>query len=267
MTVASTRSPVVLWAGPINASQAPTATLRGAKRQFFPCTGDGSTPPKCSSLAVTSGGRMLPGLLAKAGLTEEQAGDIYLGAFSAGGHLWKRLLSIPEDRARVRGVMLHDAAYEVGSAKAPAFVEGFVQYGVDVLKDPNKFLLMTASTTPNVPRPGEVYQSGADTMRATIEEIGRRSGKVIEEGGTLPASVPPASKLWRPKNNAIFAQYNTIGHQGLAMNAGVYWQHVLEPWVESPKESSASESNLIAAVVAFSVGVAAGYTGARYLRA
>ena len=263
MTVASARTPVVLWAGPINAVQAQAATLPGAFRHFFTCTGDGSTPPKCSDWAVMSGGRLLPGLLARAGLREDQVGDIFLGAFSAGGHLWKRLLDIPEDRARIRGAMLHDSAYEIGTQKDPKYVEGFVKFGLDVLKDPSKFLLMTASITPNTPRPGEYYQSGADTMRATIAEIAKRAGRAIEEGGSLPAGVPAASRLWKPSKNAIFAQYDNIGHAGLALNSGLYWQHVLQPWLD--KGQSETDSDWLVSAIMVALGAATGYAGASFL--
>lgn len=258
-------TPLVLWAGPINESQAREATISSdARRHFFVCTGDGSSPPRCSDLATHKNGRILPSLLSRIGLTEESVGDIYLGAFSAGGHLWKRLLDVDADRSRISGVMLHDAAYETGAPKDPKFVEGYVKYGLDALNDPTKFMLMTASTSPNVPKAGQVYQSGADTMRATIEEIERRSGRRLAEGGSLPAGVPVASRLWSNGKNIWLAQYNDIGHMGLAGNASTYWNQLLKPWISSSKSDSALSGAVLRSAVSVLAGVGVGYIGASY---
>lgn len=261
---ASGLPPLVLWSGPINASQAKGATVPGAQRHFFTCTGDGSLPPRCTEYATFQGSRILPSLLSRVGLREDMVGDIYLGAFSAGGQLWKRVLDIPEDRARIRGVMLHDAAYEIGSQKSPNFVEGYVKFGLDALKDPNKFMLMTASITPNTPRPGEYYQSGADTMRATIAEIERRSGSALTEGGTMPGATPRPSRLWSNGKNIFLAQYDEAGHMGLAANAPVFWEQVLQPWTAGAGKTTIDDGFLPVFIVV-AIGAATGYLGASVL--
>jgi len=253
---------LVLWSGPINASQAKGATLPGATRHFFTCTGDGSIPPRCTDYATFQGNRILPALLSRIGMREDSVGDIYLGAFSAGGQLWKRVLDIPEDRARIRGVMLHDAAYEIGTQKNPNFVEGFVKFGLDALKDPSKFMLMTASITPNTPRPGEAYQSGADTLRATIAEIERRSGRTLSDGGSMPTGAPQASRFWGNGRNIFLGQYDEAGHMGLAANAPLFWQQVLQPWVEGGSKTGPSSSDLFPSLLIVGVGLATGYVAA-----
>lgn len=235
---------LVIWAGPVNGSQVPGATVPGAVQKFFPCTGDGSTPPKCGNLATLSGGRVLPGILARLNLSEASVGNIYLGAFSAGGHLWKRMLMSPQDRARITGVMLHDAAYEASPSTNPQPVQGFVEFGVDASKDPSKFLLMTASVgqNPSVEQKGVVYQSGAETMRATIAAINQRTGGTIQEAGKLAEGLPPPTRLWTSGKNMVFAQYDNVGHGAQAGMAPVFWQSLLQPWIARSDKSPVDES-------------------------
>lgn len=255
--------PAVLFAGPINSMQAPQATIDGAKRHFFTCTGDGAQPPKCLDLiSLSDGGRMLPGFLRRAGLDEASVGDVYLGAFSAGGQIWKRLLSNDQDRARVTGVMLHDAAYELGTEADPKYTEGYVRFGLDALSDPKKFMLMTASKSPNFS-----YQSGAATLRATVAEIERRSGQKLDTSATLPAGLPSPAKLWTKGRNIWLAQYDDIGHGGLAGNAGLFWQNLLQPWHSSPRVPSLFPGtgylDVVAVLGVLGIGVAVGYLGAQ----
>lgn len=255
--------PVVLFAGPINSMQAPQATIDGARRHFFTCTGDGIQPPKCLDLiSLSDGGRMLPGFLRRAGFDEASVGDIYLGAFSAGGQIWKRLLQNDQDRARVTGVMLHDAAYETGTEADPRYTEGYVRFGLDALADPKKFMLMTASKNPNFK-----YQSGAATLRATVAEIEKRSGKQLDTTASLPAGLPKPARLWSKGSNIWLAQYDDIGHNGLAGNAGLFWQQLLQPWHSSPKVPTfvavGEDTNWLVVVSVLGVGVAVGYLGAQ----
>jgi hypothetical protein len=229
---------LVIWAGPVNAAQVPGATVADAVQKFLPCTGDGkaaggASAQRCGDLAVSSGGRILPGILDRLGLREDEVGNIYLGAFSAGGHIWKRLLMSPEDRARIKGVMLHDAAYETGTSKSPLPTQGYVEFALDALKDPSKFMLMTASigANPSTEKKGVYYQSGAETMRSTIDAINHRSNYAIQEAGMLPEGLPNPSRLWTAGKNLYFAQYDNVGHGGHANMAPLFWENLLQPWV------------------------------------
>lgn len=239
---------LVIWAGPVNAVQVPGATVADAIQKFLPCTGDGkaaggASAQRCGDLAVSSGGRILPGILARLGLREDEVGDIYLGAFSAGGHIWKRLLMSPEDRARIKGVMLHDAAYETGTSKSPLPTQGYVEFALDALKDPSKFMLMTASigANPSTEQKGVYYQSGAETMRSTIDAINHRSNYAIQEAGLLPEGLPNPSRLWTAGKNLYFAQYNNVGHGGHANMAPLFWENLLQPWVSRVPGSGIEE--------------------------
>ena len=76
----------VLWFGPVNLTQVPGATVPGAYARAMPCVADGS--PSCGQIAdswLDGAGRRLPRLLQKVGRDEGTAGDLFLGAFSAGG--------------------------------------------------------------------------------------------------------------------------------------------------------------------------------------
>ncbi len=272
MTVEIQKRPIVLWAGPINEQQAPDATIDGARRFFFVCTGDGSTPPRCSDFVTSQGGSILNAILSRLNIRPDEAGDIYLGAFSAGGQLWKPLLQNDSDRSRIRGIMMHDAAYEIGSPSNPKYSEGYVRFGLDAIGDPSKFMLMTGSFSPNVPRPGEVYQSGADTLRATVEEIERRSGRPIGAGSNWPSDVAAPSRLWGNGKNIFLADYQERGHGAMAGDTGKLWKGLLVPWSLDREISSAGEvkyedegSWVLPTILAISAGIAVGYIGAKYV--
>lgn len=259
------KQPVVIWAGPVNAAQVPDATIPGAQRFFLNCTGDGSTPPRCSSFNVRGGdGRMLPGILSRFGLSEDQVGDIFLGAFSAGGQIWKPLLTNPADRRRVRGILMHDAAYETSPSSNPQPSAGYVAFAEEALRDPSKFMLMTASVgqNPSVEQPGVIYQSGAETMRATVAEIERQTGMRIPEGGSLPFGLPVPTRLWKRGDNLFFAQYDNVPHGGQALMAPEFWQKLLVPWtVRAPSSSG----DLLPMLLVTTLGVGLGYMAAEVL--
>lgn len=272
MTIEVRKQPLVLWAGPINEQQTPDATIDGARRFFFVCTGDGSIPPRCSDFVTSQGGSILNGILSRLNLRSEDVGDIYLGAFSAGGQLWKPLLLNEADRSRIKGIMMHDAAYEIGSPQSPKFSEGFVRFGLDAARDPSKFMLMTGSFSPNVPRPGEVYQSGADTVRATADEIERRLGASIGSSDNWPSSVARPTTIRGNGKNLFVAEYQDRGHGAMAGDAGGLWKQALQPWVSSgggssgsfPDSETSDTISFVASVAVMSAGAAVGYVAAKY---
>jgi hypothetical protein len=220
---------LVLWAGPVAEFQVPGATVPGATKHFFGCRGD-VTPdyPYCPGLAdgwVDGGGRRLPKLLASIGLNESDVGRIYLGAFSAGGSAWKRLLENDADRARITALMLSDAMY---TAPTTTPIEGFVRFGLDALRDPNKLFVATVSSSPN-----KTYGSGSDVMRATKAEIEKRAGVHFESGGVLPLSTQPQALFTATTGNVIFADYGMTGggHGFHPQIAPEVWQRMLLPWL------------------------------------
>ena len=90
---------LVVWSGPVAKFQVPGATVPGAAEHFFGCTGDGfQGSAKCHNLAnswLDGDGRRIPRMLAAAGMSEADVDNLYLGAFSAGGSIVKRLLLHP----------------------------------------------------------------------------------------------------------------------------------------------------------------------------
>lgn len=222
-------SDLVLWAGPVADFQVPGATVPGATKHFFSCVGD-VQPGKANCPALADGwldgsGRRLPKLLASIGLSESDVGRIFLGAFSAGGSAWKRLLENDADRARITAVMLSDAMY---TAPTPAPIEGFVRFGLDALRDPDKLLMATVSSSPN-----KTYGSGSDVMRATLAEIEKRGGVKFREGGVLPLSTQPNAIYTAASGNVIFADYGMTGggHGFHPQIAPDLWQRLLVPWL------------------------------------
>ena len=223
---------LVLWAGPVAKFQIQGATVPGAKEHFFGCRGDVTEKfPHCPTLAnswLDGAGRRLPRLLASIGLSEADVDKIYLGAFSAGGSAWKRLLLHPADRARITAVMLHDATYSDGSSKNPKPIEGFARYALDVMGDPSKLFVATSSSSPNGAR-----GSGDEVLGATRQDIENRSGVTFEAGGTVPVSDQPVELHTSPSGNVIFATYGSKGggHGYHPKMAPEYWQQVLQPWI------------------------------------
>lgn len=220
---------LVLWAGPVAEFQVPGATVPGATKHFFGCVGD-IQPGKayCPGLAdgwLDGSGRRLPKLLASIGLKESDVGRIYLGAFSAGGSAWKRLLENEADRSRITAVMLSDAMY---TAPIPAPIEGFVRFAIDALHDPNKLFVATVSSSPY-----KTYGSGSDVMRATMAEIEKRSGVKFQQGGLLPLATQPQALFTAPTGNVIFADYGMTGggHGFHPKIAPEVWQRLLLPWL------------------------------------
>ncbi len=223
---------LVLWAGPVANFQVPGATVPGAREKFFACRGDRGPHVHCPTLGrswVDGEGRAVPGMLATLGLKEEEVGDIYLGAFSAGGSTWKHVLKHPADRAKITALLLHDATYSGGTSKNPAPIEEFTQYALDVMGDPNKLFVATSSSSPNGPR-----GSGDEVLGATRELIEQRSGTPFRVGGTLPVSDQPLELHTSPNGNVIFATYGGIGggHQHHPKMAPDFWEQVLQPWIK-----------------------------------
>jgi len=223
---------LVLWAGPVANYQVPGATVPGAKEVFLSCRGDQGPHVHCPSLGrswVDAEGRALPQLLAVLGLTEEEVGDIYLGAFSAGGSTWKHVLKHPADRAKITALMLHDATYSGGSIKNPKPIEEFTKYALDVMSDPNKLFVATSSSSPNGTR-----GSADQVLAATRREIEERSGVAFRTGGSLPVPDQPLELHTSPNGNVIFATYGGIGggHKHHPKMAPDFWKQVLQPWVK-----------------------------------
>jgi peptidoglycan hydrolase-like protein with peptidoglycan-binding domain len=140
----------VLWCGPVNLTQVPGATVPGAFARALPCTADGS--PSCSQIADSwkdADGRRLPRLLQKVGRDEGAVGDLFLGAFSAGGSVIKRLLLHEADRAPIRAVLLADATYtDWASPGNPLAPEGFVLFCLDALHGGKLFVATASASSP-----------------------------------------------------------------------------------------------------------------------
>lgn len=222
---------LVVWSGPVAKFQVPGATVPGAQEKFFGCRGD-VTPdhPHCPSLAnswLDAQGRRIPQMLASMGLSESDVDNLYLGAFSAGGSIVKRLLLHPADRAMVKAVMLSDAAYTSGPS-APHAIEGYVRYLVDLTKDPSRLFVSTTSASPNGP-----YGSAADTMRATMAEASAKSGVPVDETPVPTPIAEQPEQTQRLTPNVIHQDFGMTGggHGFHPKIAPAYWQKVLVPFL------------------------------------
>lgn len=222
---------IVFWSGPVAPFQVPGATVPGATDVFWGCYGD--RDPFCPGIGETL--RHQPEvLLDRAG--QDAFGDLFLGAFSAGGSVVKRMLEEPEWRDRVTAVHLADATWTSGVKPAPP-IEGLVRYAVDVATGPgDKLFIATASPIPN--KQWATGHENLDAIRAAVEQ---RTGRAFEQRA-LPAAL--ASALAPGSEAAVVHQLGNVlfvkmplepyghGHTGFAPEV---WQTVIQPWVAKGK--------------------------------
>mgnify|MGYP002139378610 CR=1 FL=1 len=170
-------------------------------------------------------GRRLPGLRKALGLPE---GPIALAAFSAGGHLVRRVLEHPADRAEVLAVALADATYTTTWAdpktRKAAPIEAFVAYAREA-GAAGRIFVATASSAPNKQHP-----NGAEVLAAIAEAAG--ASRIAGEG-ELPVSVrglPGARRGWALPG-ATFLDYGAaFGHDAHATKlAREVWARLVNP--------------------------------------
>jgi hypothetical protein len=204
-----------VFTGPVNAQQARGVEIPGATVHWITCTGN-----ECRELADSwsANGRILPGLYQRIKATPGAGDELWAGAFSAGGQVWKRAMSNPEDRADISGAIMSDAGYEAawvdekGKIAPPA--EGYVLYALDALKD-GRLFVWTASGFPNIPHADAVYPAGNQVQDATRREIEKRSGRAFEDVTNKPdlwpwgAHLRAPVKVWR-LGNVILADYGQV---------------------------------------------------------
>jgi hypothetical protein len=106
-------------------------------------------------------------------------------------------------------------------------MEGFVRYALDVIAGGgDKLFVATASPSPN-----KTYPTGHASLRATEQEIERRSGRSFEVAERFYRIEPQPTET-RQLGNVIFAYYplSPLGH-GHTKIAGQVWQQGLLPWL------------------------------------
>ncbi|WP_437316694.1 hypothetical protein [Sorangium sp. So ce385] len=219
------RPVAVVWVGPVSRTQVTGAELAGVPVVHLPCTGDGS--PSCSQIAdsyLDGDGRRLPGLRRALRLP---AGPLVLAAFSAGGHIVRRVLTDPRDRAELAGVVLADATYTTEWADQAqgraAPIRSFVDYAMESLGG-GRLFVATASSAPNKHHP-----TGAQTLAAIARELG---GHVIPEVGAF-ASLPAPDRGWRGGGVHLFDYGARFGHAAHATElAPKVWGALVRPWFE-----------------------------------
>lgn len=223
---------LVVWTGPVAPFQVPGATVAGAKELFISCYGD--RQPHCPTIGDQLMGSV-ESLALKAGLSEAQLGELFFGAFSAGGSVLKRLLSRAEYREATTAAHLADATYTAGwidqAARIPPAIEGFVEYGVRVAAGSgDKLFVATASPSPN-----KSWATGVENLAAIRSEIEKRTG----ESFTLRPDffgIEPAPAEAHQLGNVLFASYpmEPLGH-GHAQIAPQVWQRIIQPWLVKGK--------------------------------
>jgi peptidoglycan hydrolase-like protein with peptidoglycan-binding domain len=248
-------SATVFWFGPVNLTQVPGATVPGAYARALPCTADAS--PTCGQIAeslLDGGGRRLPRLARRLGRDEGTLGDLFLGAFSAGGSMIKRLLLHEADRAAVRAVLLADATYtDWASPGNPLAPEGFVLFCLEALRGGKLFVATASSSSPGNNR---TLPGGAQTIHAIRREVEARSGRMFEPY-ELPEGIHQRPVAAFRLGDIILADYQTsIPHGAHATSlAAPIWQKILLPWLRASPEAQPAPapvddvSSLVAALL------------------
>jgi hypothetical protein len=237
---------LTFWAGPVWEGDVPDAFVPGSKVLFIGCLGD--RPPWCPDYGEGMKGS-IDSLAGEAGIPRDQLGEIYMGAFSAGGSLLKRLLTNPEYRAATTSVILADATYtstwDDETSRMPPVMYGFIDYCLDVLSSGGeKLFLATASINPN-----KTWATGIENIQRLRQEIERLTGRSFERldhlfGVTTPADKVPGA-VWK-LGNVIFAEMSgdsDFGH-GHTQISGEIWQQILIPWLEQGKGIISNDEQL-----------------------
>jgi hypothetical protein len=228
---------LVLWAGPSKPSQ---IAVPNAKELFLYCV-FGSAWKGTDRHCPTLGDKLAenPALLVdKAGMDPT---DIFMGSFSAGGSVLKRMLMKQLYRDKTSFLHLADATYTSEwvdkASRTPIAIEGFTRYAVDVINGGgDKLMVATASENPN----GQ-YASGVENLHAMRDEIEARTGGQFElMDHFFDVSPLPALGAWK-LGNVILADYCSqtqpcspnIGHGGHVSTIGnQIWQKILIPWLD-----------------------------------
>lgn len=227
---------LVVWTGPVNLQQAAGATVEGAVAKAFPCTGDQA--PLCSTFSWSlkdAQARRLPALVKKCGLDISSVGDIFLGAFSAGGGVLRDIFSSPEDRRRLRYVHNADATYSSWNVTrtSPIINDWVIQWGAEVaMGDGSQLWTATASPSPNFDNP-----TGVETLREIRHQIELRTGMNFEKLTSF-YGIDPAPENAYKLGNVIFAEYPLapLYHGGHAAHAAKIWQAIMLPWLTKLRE-------------------------------
>jgi hypothetical protein len=234
---------LVAWTGPVAQFQVPGATVPGAKELFITCEGMRGPNPYCPDIGEAL--RSSPtALAARAGVAELD--ELYLGAFSAGGSILKRLLATQAYRDATTAVMLSDATYTTGWVGDPADrnpppIDGYVQYAVDVASGPgDKLFVATAS-----PMPNKNWSTGVETLAAIRREVEARTGRTFDLLDDFFGIEPQPERAYK-LGNVIFAEYpaEPLGH-GHTKIAPQVWQQILQPWLAKGKGAIEASGGLI----------------------
>lgn len=265
---------LVVWTGPVYSAQVPGATVPGAKELFLGCRGDVAPPhPHCPAI-----GNQLMGspssLYQRAGLPAKPD-ELVLAAFSAGGSVLKRLLSMPAYRRDTTAVALFDATYIASWASkgvAPP-IGGFVAYAAEVAgSGDGKMFVATAS-----PMPNKNWPTGVQTLQAIRKAVEERTGRQFVRRADFFGVTPAPAEVFQ-LGNVIFAEYpaKPLGH-GHTSIAGQVFEKIINPWLarrapsvhppgQPPPAMPVPAPESVSQAVSVALGVAIGYLLVRALR-
>jgi hypothetical protein len=233
--------PLVVWSGPVAEFQVRGATLEGASRIFLACRGD-KVPGDPYCPAVGQKYEQSPALVFKKAGVPDDGQPLVLAAFSAGGSTFRRLLAHREYRDRTTAVLLFDATYTASwlnkARRETPPIAPFVEYAVDVVGDPGKLLVATASPNPN----GQ-WGTGIDNLRALRKEIEKRTGRHFAKMDGFFGISPLPDAAYR-LGNVIIAEFppKPLGHGGHATKLSPeVFAKILAPFLGAgiPKSSPA----------------------------
>lgn len=228
---------LVFWSGPVADFQVPDATIDGAERFFIGCRGDKGPHPYCPDYGWQLRSSFDNLIKLSPLQSREELGDLFLGAFSAGGSIIKNITQDPEYRDAITAIYLSDAVWTAAWADAgqriPPADLGFVEYAVDVANGPgDKLFIATFS-----PNPNREFATGHENLESLKAEIEKRTGRQFVLRSSMPGGIEPplSQEVWQ-LGNVVFAKYPSepLGH-GHTKIAGKIFRQIIQPWVDKGK--------------------------------
>ncbi len=176
---------------------------------------------------LDSDGRYVPGMLRALGLDPSQVSRLFIGSFSAGHNIAKKITLHPDDRAMITALMLADSeqsSWQPGHTLG-VVPPGYLAYCQESAAGAPRLFCATASTATD-----GSYASSQATMDALLAEVTAEPSFSVG----APDVSPAPTGVWALGNAITLSYGSSIAHDAHAtIVMPQLWQGLLTPWVDS----------------------------------